>query len=87
MFEDAQRFLSFVESGIFSRPAISGKEAVKNIIGKVRYPTTKNALINKIGWKLVELEDRKQIKMAELFRQLSHSNYDNPDAVIKELKL
>jgi hypothetical protein len=87
MFEDAQRFLTFAESGIFPRPAISGKEEVMIVISKTRYPTTKDALINRIGWKLVELEDRKQIKLAELLKQLSHSNCDNPNAVIKELKL
>jgi uncharacterized protein YecE (DUF72 family) len=87
MFEDAQRFRSFAESGFFPRLTISGKEAVKIAVSRTRYPTTKAALIEKIGWKLVELEDRKQVKMADLLKQLLHNNYDNPDIVIKELNL
>jgi len=87
MFEDAQRFRSFVETGFFPKPAIIGKEAVKNVVSKTRYPTTKNTLIEKTGWRLVELEGGKQIKLAELLKQLLHNNYENPNAIIKELDL
>jgi uncharacterized protein YecE (DUF72 family) len=87
MLEDAQRFHSYVKSASFPRLKISGKEAVKIAISKTRYPTTKSALLEKIGWKLVELEDQRQVKMAELLDHLSHNAYDNPEAVLQEISL
>ena len=87
MFEDAQRFRSFVETGFLPKPTIIGREAVKNVVSKTRYPTTKNALMEKTGWRLVELEDHKQVRMADLLKQLLHNNYDSPEAVMKELEV
>jgi uncharacterized protein YecE (DUF72 family) len=87
MFEDAQRFRSYVKSAFFPRLAIGGKEAVKIAICKTRYPTTKSALTEKIGWKLVELEDQRQVKIADLLKHLSHNVYDNPEAVMQEINL
>lgn len=87
MFEDAQRFSSFVDSGVFPKPEICSKEALEKILRKIRYPTTKNELISRIGWKLIEIENQKQIKMANLFRHLERNKYDNPIDIINELGL
>jgi len=87
MFEDAQIFRSYVETGFFPKPIIIGREAVKNVVCRTRYPTTKTELMEKTGWRLVELENHKQVKMADLLKRLLHSNYGSPEAVMKELEI
>ncbi len=85
MFEDARRFLFFADTRCFPKPKINGKEALKAMLSKVKYPATKKVLIEKIGWKIIELEDGKQVRLTELLNSLSRSSYASSEAVTKEI--
>jgi len=88
MFEDAVRFQSYIETGSF--PSLTGAlgiDSVRRVIEKTRYPITRSVLSKRLGWRLIELEKGKQIKLDEVLRQLPPSkSYRNVDEVSQEIK-
>jgi len=88
MFEDAVRFKSYIETD--SLPSLTGAlgiDSVRKVIEKTRYPVTKSALSKRLGWRLIELEKEKQVKLDELLRQLPPSkSYTNVDEVLQEIR-
>jgi len=87
MFEDGLRFMQYLSSGKF--PKITGTvglESVKSVIAKTRYPAPKSMLVKKVGWRLVEIEEGKQVRLAELLAELPSKTYKNPEEILKELK-
>lgn len=87
MFDDAKRFRHLLEKGFL--PPLTGAyglEAVKAIIGAIRYPVTKSSLIDKVGWRLVEIEPEKQVRLSMLLKDIPEKMYNGPDEVLKELK-
>jgi len=88
MFDDAKRFVSRTEKGRFpSLTGATGLESVKTVIEKTRYPLTKSVLIKRLGWRLVELEGGKQIRLSEVLKDLPSKAYRNPEEMLKEMGL
>jgi len=87
MFEDAKRFTFFMEKGYFPPlTGLYGLDSVKAVIKRTRYPITKSALIKRAGWKLIELDEKKQVRLSELLTKIPAKTYRDPDEVIRELK-
>jgi uncharacterized protein YecE (DUF72 family) len=87
MFEDGLRFTQYLSSGKFPRITGSvGLESVKCVIAKTRYPAPKSMLVKKVGWRLVEIEEGKQVRLAELLAELPSKTYKNPEEILTELK-
>ena len=87
MFEDGLRFMRYLSSGTFPKITSSvGLESVKSVIEKTRYPVSKSMLIKKVGWRLVEIEKGKQVRLAELLAELPSKTYKNAEELLKELK-
>jgi len=87
MFEDAKRFAFYVNNSYF--PPLTGSfgiNSIKSIIERMRYPATRSMLINKVGWRLIELEEGKQIRLSELLTKIPAKTYKSPDEVLKELE-
>jgi hypothetical protein len=87
MFEDGLRFMHYLSSGKF--PKITGAvglESVKNVIAKTRYPAAKSMLVKKVGWRLVEVEEGKQVRLAELLAELPSKTYKNAEELLNALK-
>jgi len=87
MFEDAKRFAFYVNNGYF--PPLTGSfgiDSAKSIIERMRYPATKSTLMSKVGWRLIELEEGKQVRLSELLAKIPVKTYKSPDEVLKELK-
>ncbi|MBX5321539.1 MAG: DUF72 domain-containing protein [Candidatus Bathyarchaeota archaeon] len=87
MYEDGLRFMQYLSSGKF--PKITGAvglESVKSIIAKTRYPAPKSMLVKKVGWRLVEIEEGKQVRLADLLAELPSKTYKSADEILKELK-
>ena len=88
MFEDGLRFMQYLSTGKFPKLASSvGLESVKSIIEKTRYPVAKSMLVKKVGWRLVEIEEGRQVRLAELLAELPSKTYKSADEVLKELKV
>ncbi|MEM3616285.1 MAG: DUF72 domain-containing protein [Candidatus Bathyarchaeia archaeon] len=87
MFEDGLRFMQYLSGRKF--PKITGAvglESIKNVIEKTRYPAPKSVLVKKVGWRLVEIEEGKQVRLSELLADLPSKTYKSADEVLKELK-
>ena len=87
MFEDGLRFMHYLSSGKF--PKITGAiglESIKSVIAKTRYPAPKSMLVKKVGWRLVEIEDGKQVRLAELLAELPSRTYKNAEELLNALK-
>jgi len=88
MFEDAKRFLLYIKCGRFpSLTGVTGLHSVRVLTSKISYPSTKSMLMRKLGWRLAELEDGRQVKLEELLRNLSSKTYKSADEVLKEIEL
>ncbi len=87
MFEDAKRFLSFIKHGCFpSLTGTKGLDSVREMINKIKYPTTTSMLTRKSGWRLIELEDGRQVGLEELLRDLPQRSYKNEDELLKNIE-
>lgn len=87
MFDDGLRFMHYLSRGEF--PKITGSvglESVRSVIEKTRYPASKSMLIKKVGWRLVEIERDKQVRLADLLTELPSKTFKNAEELLKELK-
>jgi len=87
MFEDEVRFIEYLVKRTFPKVTCStGLASIKEVIEKTRYPTSKNMLIKKVGWRLVEVEEGKQARLSTFLDDLPSKNYKNVDDLLKDLK-
>jgi len=78
MLEDATRFMHYLKANSFPKlTSAVGLDSVLAVIGKIRYPTTKSGLSQRLGWKLVELESGKQTSLDELIKKMPSKPYRN----------
>jgi len=86
MFDDAKRFMYFLEKREFPSLRESvGLDAVRAVIERTRYPLTRSMLMRKVGWKIIELEEGKQIRLEELLKDLPSRKYGNAEEVMEEI--
>jgi len=87
MFDDALRFTEYLLTSAFPK-ITSGKglASVKEVVGKTRFPVSKSVLVKRVGWKLVELEDGKQVRLETFLKNLPLKTFKNMDELISELK-
>jgi uncharacterized protein YecE (DUF72 family) len=88
MFEDGLRFMQYLSTGKFPKIAGGsvGLESVKSVIGKTRYPAAKSVLVKRVGWRLVEIEEGRQVRLGELLAELPSKTYRDVDEVLKALR-
>ena len=87
MFEDASRFLAFIETGRFPPLTLRGTDSIRALLTRMRYPLTKSVLMKRIGWRLIELEGQKQVRLEELFREIPSGTYRNAEEILREAKI
>lgn len=87
MFEDGVRFMRYLSSGKFPKVTGSvGLESVKSVIGKTRYPASKSMLVKRVGWRLVEIEEGRQVRLSELLEVLPPKTYKSSEELLESLK-
>jgi uncharacterized protein YecE (DUF72 family) len=87
MFDDALRFMKYLSKGTF--PKITGSTGLasfKEIVEKTRYPTSKSLLIKRLGWRLAEVEEGKQVRLGTFLRDLPSRTYKNAEELISDVK-
>lgn len=88
MFKDALRFKRYIECGEFpSLTKAIGIESAREVMGGIKFPTTKSVISEVVGWKLIELRDGKQVKVDQLLRDAPSKTYNNINEVLQELRL
>jgi uncharacterized protein YecE (DUF72 family) len=87
MFQDGVHFMKYMAKEAFPKVTRStGLASIKEIIEKTRYPTSKNVLIKKVGWRIVEVDDGKQARLSTFLNDLPSKSYKNADDLLKDLK-
>lgn len=87
MFEDGLRLMHYLSRGEFPKiMGAVGLESVKSVVEKTRYPAPKGMLIKKVGWRLVEIEEGKQVKLADLLAELPSKTFKSAEELLNELK-
>lgn len=87
MFEDGLRFKEFLSKGVFPKlSAATGLASMKEVAEKTRYPASKSMLLKRIGWKLMVLENGKQVRLGSLLNAVPSKTYKNVEELIKEVK-
>ena len=88
MFDDGLRFMHYLETGSFrSITGAVGLESVKKVIERTRYPATKSVLLKRLGWRLVEVEEGKQVRLDRFLKDLPSKVYESVDKVLSKIKL
>jgi len=54
---------------------------------RTRYPATKSVLLTKLGWRLVEVEEGRQVRLNELLKDIPSKAYGSVEEVLREVKL
>ena len=87
MFDDAIRFKHYIEKGSFpSLTEAVGLDSIRQVLSKTRYPISKSMLLKKVGWKLVEIEKGKQIRLEKLLEKIPSRTYNDIEEVVREIK-
>jgi len=87
MLEDGVRFMEFMAKGTFPKVTRStGLASIKEIIEKTRFPASKSALLKKVGWRLMEVDEGKQARLDTFLSDLPSKSYKNADDLLKDLK-
>jgi len=55
-------------------------------MGKTRYPATKATLLKKLGWKLVEVEEERQVRLSDLLKDIPSKVYESVEKVLQEMR-
>ena len=87
MYKDAARLKIFRETGKFSPiTQYLGLESLKKVLAEdARFPATKEELIKKQGWKVVDLTKKDRAHAKDLLQKLPSKKYQDIDEVIEAL--
>jgi uncharacterized protein YecE (DUF72 family) len=87
MFEDGVRFMEWLSKGTFPKiTGSTGLASIRNVVEKTRYPVAKSMLIKKLGWRLVELEEGKQVRLNTILADLPSKTYKNAEELLSDVK-
>ena len=88
MFEDAKRFLRYIQSACFPPLAeAKGYEHLRVLLGRARFPASKRLLTDRLGWRLVQLEDCRQVRLGEILNDVPSKTFGSSEAVLREIEL
>jgi uncharacterized protein YecE (DUF72 family) len=87
MFEDGTRFTEYLSKETFPQiTGFTGLASVKSVVEKARYPIAKSMLIKRLGWRLVEVEKGKQIRLEMVLANLPSKTFRSADELIDAIK-
>jgi uncharacterized protein YecE (DUF72 family) len=87
MFEDGMRFMEYLSKGAFPRiTGSTGLASSKSVVEKTRYPIAKSMLIKRLGWRLVEVEKGKQVRLESVLADLPSKSFRSADELLDEIR-
>lgn len=88
MFEDAKRFIHYIRNARFPPLAeAKGYEHLRVLLGRARFPASKRLLTDRLGWRLVELEDGRQVRLREILNNIPSKTFGSSEDLLKEIEL
>jgi len=88
MYRDAARFKIFKETGQFPAvTGVTGQQSLRKIlIEDASFPTTKQELIKKQGWKVIDLTENQRVHASALLKKLPNRMFRNIEEVLVNLE-
>lgn len=87
MFMDGVRFMEYLSKGVFPKiTGSTGLASIRSVVERTRYPASKSVLIKKLGWRLVEIEEGKQVRLSVILADLPSKTYKNAEELLIEIK-
>ena len=86
---DAARFKTYKEKGVFLPvTSFTGIDSARAVLNEdAKFPSTKAELIEHQGWKVIDLESDKRVRLSELLSKLSEKTYHSVEEVVRELEV
>jgi hypothetical protein len=87
MYKDAARFKIFKETGQFTTvTGATGQQSLRKILLEdARFPATKQELVSKQGWKVIDLTENQRIHASALLEKLPDHKFGNIKEVLANL--
>jgi hypothetical protein len=80
-------FVEYLSNGAFPRITVStGLASIKEVAERTRYPISKSLLIKKLGWRLVEVKEGKQVKLETFLADLPSKTLRNVEELIDDIQ-
>ncbi len=87
MYLDAARMERFIKKGELPPVTSSyGLDSLKEVLQDAVFPMTKNELVKKHGWKLIDIDSKTRVPASIILKQLRRESYGNLSEVLTELK-
>ena len=86
---DAARYMQYKKTGKFIPvTSFTGVDSARAVLaGDAQFPLSKSELIDKQGWKVVDLAVDKRVHLSELLAKIPEKLYDNFDEVAEALEM
>jgi len=85
---DALRFQQHLLTGTFPPATLAtGVDSAKAVLAEdASFPSSKSHLIEKQGWKVIDVKPGKTAHLSDFLRRLPEKNYSDLEEVVKELE-
>jgi hypothetical protein len=85
---DAARYMQYKKTGTFAPITdFSGVDSARAVLAEdTPFPLSKSALIEKQGWKVIDLTPDKRVHLAELLVNIRDKTYNSVDEVAEALE-
>jgi len=88
MLEDGLRFVTYLKKGEFpSLTGAVGLDSVRKVMERTRFPMVKSELLKRLGWRVVELEVGRQVRLESLLKDIPSKMYGSVEEVLREIRL
>lgn len=87
MYEDAARLKVFQRTGSFPKVTKNvGVKSLEEVLKEdAKFPTTKNELVRKQGWKVIDLTETTRVHATYYLERIQDGTYEKLEDIIKEL--
>ncbi len=87
MYKDAARFRVYGETGQFTTATgATGQQSLRKVLQEdAEFPATKEELVNRQGWKVVDLTQKRRVHASALLEKLPNQTFRNIDEVLVNL--
>ena len=87
MFMDGVRFMEYLSKGVFPKiTGSTGLASIRSVVEWTRYPASKSMLIRKLGWRFVEVEEGKQVRLGAIMADLPSKTYKSAEELLNDVK-
>ena len=88
MYLDAARLERFIKKGELPRVTKSyGIDSLAEILIDAKFPATKEELVRRHGWKLIDVDEKIRIPASVILKQLRRKKYRSLEELLRELRM